>query len=50
MQLELIAEVFNLFDASNWLTDEFDYFDDDFGANNLPGTPRTYQVGAKFRF
>jgi hypothetical protein len=50
MQLELIGEVFNLFNASNWLTDEFDYFDEDFGANTLPGTPRTFQVGAKFRF
>ncbi len=50
MQLELIGEVFNLFDSSNWLTDEFGYFDDEFGQNTLPGEPRTFQVGAKFRF
>jgi len=50
MQVELIAEVFNLFDSSNWLTNEFRYFDDDFGKNTLPGTPRIFQVGAKFRF
>jgi outer membrane receptor protein involved in Fe transport len=50
MQLELIGEVFNLFNASNWLTDEFNYFDDDFGKNTLPGSPRIFQVGAKFRF
>jgi len=56
LQLELIGEVFNLFDSSNWLTNKFDLIDrygdfiDDFGANNLPGTPRTFQVGAKFRF
>ena len=50
MQLELIGEVFNLFDSSNWLTDEFGYFDPEFGQNTIPGEPRTFQVGAKFRF
>jgi outer membrane receptor protein involved in Fe transport len=56
MQLELIGEVFNLFNSSNWLTDEFTLverdglFNPDFGANTLPGDPRTYQIGAKFRF
>ena len=50
MQLELIGEVFNLFNASNWLTDEDGYFDEEFGRNTLPGSPRTFQVGAKFRF
>lgn len=56
MQLELIGEVFNLFDSSNWLTDEFtliEYdgsYNPDFGVNTIPGSPRTFQVGAKFRF
>ncbi len=50
MQLELIGEVFNLFNSSNWLTNNFRYTDDDFGLNNLPGDPRTFQIGAKFRF
>ena len=61
LQLELIGEVFNLFDASNWLTDSFGYlvFDDElgavvpnpeFGRNTIPGEPRTFQVGARLRF
>jgi outer membrane receptor protein involved in Fe transport len=61
MQLELIGEVFNLFNSSNWLTNNFSYneydyatgqtvLDPTFGLNNLPGEPRTFQVGAKFRF
>ncbi len=50
MQLELIGEVFNLFNSSNWLTDNFTYAYDDFGLNTLPGTPRIFQIGAKFRF
>lgn len=56
MQLELIGEVFNLFGASNWITDEFilvnwdGSLNEDFGAETLPGSPRTFQVGAKFRF
>jgi len=56
IQLELIGEVFNLFNSSNWLTDEYDLIDrngefvEDFGAETLPGSPRIFQVGAKFRF
>jgi hypothetical protein len=50
MQLELIGEVFNLFNSANWLTDNFTYAYDDFGLNTLPGSPRTFQIGAKFRF
>jgi hypothetical protein len=50
MQLELIGEVFNLFNSSNWLTNNFTYVYDDFGLNNLPGDPRIFQIGAKFRF
>ncbi|HSN54463.1 MAG TPA: carboxypeptidase regulatory-like domain-containing protein [Candidatus Sulfomarinibacteraceae bacterium] len=56
LQLELIGEVFNLFDSSNWLTDEFilvdrnGTIDPDFGSLTIPGSPRIFQVGAKFRF
>ncbi len=52
MQLELIGEVFNLFNSSNWLvgSSNFTYGRDTFGQNSLPGSPRTFQVGAKFRF
>lgn len=56
MQLELIGEVFNLFNSSNWLSNEFDLvessgeFNPDFGANTIPGKPRAFQIGAKFRF
>ncbi len=52
MQLELIGEVFNLFNSSNWLvgSSNFYYTSDTFGLNSLPGEPRTFQIGAKFRF
>ena len=55
-ELELIAEVFNLFDNENWrttrteLVNRYGEIRDDFGAKTDPGDPRQYQVGLKFRF
>jgi hypothetical protein len=58
-ELEIIAEVFNLFDRKNQWTTRFDRteFDDgeyiavdDFGQLNQVGTPRQYQLGVKFHF
>ncbi|MCS7181547.1 MAG: TonB-dependent receptor [Thermoanaerobaculum sp.] len=60
MELEVIGEVFNLFDASNFRTSItqmvlFDRtrnvasYNPDFGRANISGAPRQYQVGLKFR-
>jgi len=55
-ELELIAEVFNLFDNENWRTsrtqliDRYGNIRDDFGKKTDPGDPRQFQVGVKFRF
>jgi len=64
-ELELIGEVFNLFDRANWYTTRWTlsggcYFwgetwvpcetFDDFGENNRPGRPRQYQLGLRLRF
>ncbi len=56
LELELIGEVFNAANWDNWVTTETDLvnsdgsLDEDFGVRDIPGTPRRYQVGAKFRF
>jgi len=56
LELELIGEVFNTLNNDNWITDEWDLvnsdgsFDEDFGELNIPGKPRRYQLGVKFRF
>jgi outer membrane receptor protein involved in Fe transport len=56
LELELIAEAFNLTGAANWYTTNFDLvdrngeIDDSFGELNRVGKPRRYQMGAKFRF
>ncbi len=55
-EIELIAEVFNLFDNENWRTTRTQLLDrhgdirDDFGKKTDPGNPRQFQVGVKFRF
>jgi outer membrane receptor protein involved in Fe transport len=64
-ELELIGEVFNLFDRANRYTTRWDlsegcYFEeegwvpcetyDDFGELNRPGRPRQYQLGLRVRF
>jgi hypothetical protein len=64
-EAELIGEVFNLLDADNWWTTNTTlssgcYYDDgewvpcstedDFGEPNIPGDPRSYQLGLKLRF
>ncbi len=64
-ELELIAEVFNVFDNENWyssrdeLVNRYGEIDPTFGlvkdpetgdVIGSPGSPRQYQVGMKFRF
>ncbi len=55
-ELELIGEVFNAFNNDNWITTETelvgwgDAINPDFGSPTIPGKPRRYQLGAKFRF
>jgi hypothetical protein len=64
-ELELIGEVFNFFDTANWYTTRWSlsrgcYFRDDelvscetfddFGEDNLPGSPRQFQLGLRLRF
>ncbi len=66
VDLELIGEVFNLFNNANWWTTEQILswgcslnsrgewapcqVNEDFGENNRPGKPRQYQLGLKLRF
>jgi outer membrane receptor protein involved in Fe transport len=56
LELELIGEVFNVLNNDNWITTETDLvnddgsLDEDFGELDVPGQPRRFQVGAKFRF
>jgi hypothetical protein len=66
IDLELMGEVFNVFDeanwfATNWVLSEGCYTDDDgmfvpcsisedFGENNIPGEPRSFQVGVRLSF
>ncbi len=55
-ELELIGEVFNVTNAANWYSVNFELvnrdgdINDDFGELNRVGKPRRYQLGAKFRF
>lgn len=65
-ELELIGEVFNLFDRANWFTtvwalSEGCFYDwrgdwvpcetyDDFGELNQSGSPREFQLGLRLRF
>jgi hypothetical protein len=65
-ELELMGEVFNAFDDANWFTttwvlsagcftdDEGQWVPcatfDDFGENNVPGDPRSFQLGMRFSF
>jgi len=55
-ELELIGEVFNVMNNDNWITTETDLvnsdgsLDEDFGELDIPGNPRRYQLGVKFRF
>jgi len=65
-EVEILGEVFNLFNRANWYTTQWklstgcDYAwygewiqcrtFDDFGENNHVGRPRQYQLGLRFRF
>ena len=55
-ELELIADIFNVTDAENWyttstrLTRDGEIYYDDFGEDDEPGDPRSYQLGLRFRF
>jgi len=56
LSLELIFDMFNVTNEANWYTSRVDLinfdgsFDTRFGDLNRVGDPRTYQLGAKFRF
>jgi outer membrane receptor protein involved in Fe transport len=56
IEAEIIAEAFNLLGADNLRTSNRRLvlgngsFDENFGVNNLAGSPRQYQVGLKLRF
>jgi len=56
-EAEIIGEVFNLFDKANWRTtntrlvrNSAGDLNDYFGELSYSGSPRTYQVGLKFRW
>ncbi len=56
LELEIIAEAFNLTNEDNMYTDEtqlvnrYGEIDEDFGKLTQAGDPRSYQLGLKFRF
>jgi len=56
LELELIGEIFNVFDNENWYTgrttlvDDLGNVNEDFNTPSSPGDPRQYQLGLKFRF
>jgi len=56
MDIEIIFDVFNLFNEANWYTTNWNLvdrngnIDDSFGELNEVGNPRSYQLGARFRF
>ncbi len=55
-EVQILGEVFNLFDNENWRTTQTQLVDrhgnirSDFGEKSDPGDPRQYQVGLKIKF
>ncbi len=55
-ELELIADIFNVTDEDNWvtfdnlLTRDGEIINPDYGEDDDPGAPRSYQLGVRFRF
>lgn len=56
MEIELMFDMFNVTNEANWYTTNTDLvnrygeIEDDFGELDVPGDPRSYQLGARFRF
>ncbi len=55
LELEIVADIFNVTNSDNMWTDETELIDDgeynpDFGLQTQAGAPRGYQLGLKFRF
>ncbi len=56
MDIEIIFDMFNVTNEANWYTtntslvNRYGEIEDDFGELDVAGNPRSYQLGARFRF